>query len=435
MKKNFKKIISILLIALSFSCINVKAQTNMKIERKTYITTGTRKEAKFYTNKGYAYCITPNRTGSDQGTTLTYMSRETKGGVLYLLENAGTSDNDYLATQLAIWTLRNNYMPDYYVQNPNLEVVKRAKTLAKKAASQSNYTSSGPTLRFQAKSTNLTLNSAGTYYESDTIVVGPYLGRNKIKVELVNAPEGSSIQNAIQSTLESTVNDNCNRIMIRVPASKVTKQTKFQLKATNTAKANIVERYTTGNSNLQDLVVLVSEDKSVTKTIDFTITPVVRKCEYYNNHYYDKNGNITTKETYSIQCESHTCEKVGDKYFGKSGKIVTEEAYKIECFSHTCEKVGDKYFGTSGQVITEEAYQIECFTHICEKVGDKYFGKNGEQVIETDYKAQCEPQQVYVPDTESKPLSNIIYIMIGSILLGTVIGTINYYHDRKKIMN
>ena len=124
MKNKIKKIFAILLVALSVAYIDVTAQSNMKIERKTYITTGTRKEAKFYTNKGYAYCITPDRVGANQGATLTYMSKETKGGVLYLLENAGTSDNEYLKTQLAIWILRNNYMPNYYVQNSNLEVVK-----------------------------------------------------------------------------------------------------------------------------------------------------------------------------------------------------------------------------------------------------------------------------------------------------------------------
>ena len=142
MKKNFKVlwIICFLMIMIIPSYV-VNASQTIKIERKTYIKTGTREEAKFYTEKGYAYCITTNRIGAEKGTTLNYMSKEEKGGVLYLLEKAGTSDKEYLETQLAIWLLRDNYMPDYYYKNPNIDVVKKAKSLLEEAKKQGNYTS------------------------------------------------------------------------------------------------------------------------------------------------------------------------------------------------------------------------------------------------------------------------------------------------------
>ena len=193
-----------------------------------------------------------------------------------------------------------------------------------------------------------------------------------------------------------------------------------------------MERYSTGNNQLQDLVVLVPEEKTVTKSLEFTITPVVRKCEYYNNNYYGQDGTIVTKEVYEEKC-LHICQKMGDTYYDKHGNITTEENYQLECFTHTCEKIGDKYFGKSGNLVTEETYQLECFTHTCEKIGDKFFGKDGVEVIETDYKAQCEPQQVIVPDTNSS--ENLFSIIIGSTFLGIFIGTVTYYQDKKKMKN
>ncbi len=397
-----KKILSFfLLLAVFSSTFSVQAQSALKIERKTYITTGTRSEAKYYTNKGYAYCITPDRIGADQGTELNYMSNETKGGVLYLLEKSGTSDQDYLKTQLAIWLLRNNYMPQYYVNNPNLDVVKKAKSLATQAAKNSNYQSVEPSIKIDSSNMNLSLTSDGQYYKSSNITITTTGLKSDPKLELVNAPTGSTINNVDIGTDNNTMKKE-----IVVPANQVTEETSFKLKITATGATNVVERYTTPSAQWQDLVVLIPENKLISKEATFTITPIIRKCEYYNNQYYDKNGNITTQETYELQCKTHTCEKVGTTYFGREGKEVTEENYNLECFTHTCEKIGDKYFG-----------------------------KDGIEVIETDYKAQCEPQQVIVPDTKSTSLSNVISIIIGSVLLGTMLGTITYYQDKRKQNN
>lgn len=387
---------SILLLAIAIiPIINVQAQSAMKIEKKTYITTGTRKEAKFYTNKGYAFCITPQRTGAEEGATLNYMSKEDKGELLYLLEKTGTDDNDYLKTQLAIWILKFNYMPNYYVNNSNINVVKNAKALAAEAKEKSNYTSSNPTIDISVNSLKLNQTSDGKFYQSEVITIKSTGIKENTKVELKNAPEGAEIKK-----VESNVNDNRERYEITVSSDKIIKEEKIQLVVTAKGTINTVERYSTGNSKLQDLIVLIPEEKIVTKALDFTVTPIIRTCEFYNNQYYGKDGKITTQENYELQCKSHTCEKVGDKYFGKLGTIVTEETYQLECFKHTCEKIGNKYFG-----------------------------KDGIEVSETDYKAQCEPKQVFVPDTKSS-FSPLLIIM-GAISLGTMMGTITYYHDKK----
>ena len=429
MKKIFIKLF--ILVLVLFPILNVKAASTIKIERKTYITTGTRKEAKFYTNKGYAYCITPHRQGAEKGAVLKYYGKETKGELLYLVEKSGTSDYDYLTTQLAMWILKNNYMPDYYVNNPNLDVVKKAKSLAATASKQSNYQSIIPTVDISTNNINFAETSDGKYYKTGTIKITAKGYKEEPKVELVNAPRGTQIKE-----LDTKFVNNVKRIEIEIPANSITENQKFQLKATVKGKVNHLEKYTTGNSNLQDLVVLVSEDKTVTRGINLTVSPVKRVCEYHNSKYYGKDGKIITKEEYEVQCESHVCEIVGSRYFGNDGKVTTKEEYEVQCESHVCEIVGSRYFGNDGKVTTKEEYEVQCKSHVCEIVGNKYFGKNGREVTELDYKDQCEPkQEVIVPDTNSEPISNIISIIIGSIMIGTFMGILTYYYGKKKINN
>ena len=82
-----------------FGIVNVNAKS-LKITKKTYIKTGigSRKEAKFYTSKGYAWCITPMKTGANQGTTLYYKNTIKDNGLVWLIENGGHSDKGYLAS-------------------------------------------------------------------------------------------------------------------------------------------------------------------------------------------------------------------------------------------------------------------------------------------------------------------------------------------------
>ena len=70
MKKYFK-ILSILIVLVLISMIgtiNVYAQEAMKITKKTTINSGVegREQRRFYTNKGVAFCITPNRAGMNK---------------------------------------------------------------------------------------------------------------------------------------------------------------------------------------------------------------------------------------------------------------------------------------------------------------------------------------------------------------------------------
>ena len=113
MKKIAKKGIAILIILLiAITTSNVYAQSTITVDKKTYLWTESQRQTKFHTTKGYAFCITPNRTGPSEGKTMTYKSKQSKGGVLYLFDKTGYSDSDYLATQLAIWLYDSNHMSE-----------------------------------------------------------------------------------------------------------------------------------------------------------------------------------------------------------------------------------------------------------------------------------------------------------------------------------
>lgn len=63
-----------------------------------------------------------------------------------------------------------------------------------------------------------------------------------------------------------------------------------------------------------------------------SVTPT---CAYQNGNYYDKNGNIVTKEEYERQCKSQpvtpTCAYVDGKYYDKNGNVVSKEEYERQC--------------------------------------------------------------------------------------------------------
>ena len=439
MKKKIVAYFLIILIAMiSLMGYSVEAKT-LKITKKDYIKTGERTNTRFHTNKGYAFCITPRRNGPSEGTVLKYQSEKTTGGLIYLLERAKYSDDEYLSYQLAVWNFNSQYVPDYFVSHPNYNFVKRSKTLASEAAKNKNYKPKEPSLSIKASSSNLSLTSDGKYYKSGVITVNASNISGNVNYSLVNAPSGAKIES------DGTKN------YIVVPAASVSSASTITFKATAKGNVNKVERYTTGNSNLQDLIVLVPVEKTVSQSVNLTVTPVKRSCEVvdgnyydengnitdkegyeahcihkcvrYNNEYYDENGNVTDEATFELTCKKHSCEVVGDHYFDKDGNDTTYENYSISCERHVCESFGGKYFGKDGVEVPEENYLHEC-VHVCEIYDNEYYGSQGTKVTEAEYKAQCEAQIVPVPDTGSEGL---ISVLIGAALLGGLGGAINHY--------
>lgn len=386
MKKNFKFYFAFILMALLLCTTNVYAVSKMSITEKSYIRTnfsdGTyRNEAYFSTNKGVAYCITPKKTGAPQGTSLSYNKTVNSGSILYLLNNAGNSKDNYLVTQLAIWKVAENYVPASY--NKDTQLMNRVNKLASTAKSNSNF-STNPTMKLSSSSLSFSESSDGNYYISNYITITSN-DMNKI-VASISEVNGAVITSNKKSGASLTLT-NGSKFNVKIPKSSITSNTNIKVTVKATGINLSYQRYTGGN--WQDLVVLVKTPKNVSMSVNGNVTPVVHKCEYKNGKYYDKNGNITDKTTYSIQCEKHTCEKVGNTYFGKDGKVTDEDDYNLQCKTHTCEKVGDTYFGKDGKVTDEDGYNLQCKTHTCEKVGDTYFGKDGKVTDEDGYNLQC----------------------------------------------
>ena len=116
MNKYFQRMMKIVALILCFTlgvtCVGAKSGESITIDKKHLIYSGvaSRSEAKFHTTMGYAWCITPRKTGADQGAVLKFTREEADGGVLYLLDHADTNDSGYILTQLALWMYESDYL-------------------------------------------------------------------------------------------------------------------------------------------------------------------------------------------------------------------------------------------------------------------------------------------------------------------------------------
>ena len=474
MKKFIKMSLFIMVVSLCalFYGGNVHAQEpGITLTKKTYIYTNNRAEARFYTSSGYAYCITPSKVGAKPGQYFSYKEKITDRGLVYILENAKSkTEHGYLVAQLAIWKYYNGgYTPEAY---KGTAVNREANGLVSKAnLVNPNY--SQASIKLKVTNSELFLNNDSTYYKSANMKA-TVTGASTYTVN-VEGPAGIQLVKEDGTVVANKSSFKSGEVFyVRIAVSKVSSASKVKITVSTKAKNSIAKRYTPNNNQLQELVLLSTEYCSANSKATLTIKPIKRVCEYYGGKYYDKDGNVTTAETYSIQCEKHTCEKVGNTYFGKDGTEVSELTFKKECERHTCEKVGDTYFGKDGTEVSELTYTKECEQHICDKVGDTYFGKDGREVSALTYTKECEKHTceiidntyfgkngdevnydtyknqcmhfcelynnhyygkdgtivdektytkecttpvVPVPDTDTDPLDMIVYILFGSLLI------------------
>ena len=419
MKKQtkFLLIIVMCLSLLAPICTNAKVSKSIKLTKKTYLKTGSGSNTvtKFKTNKGYAYCITPGKNGPTVGTTLYLKNTIKSGGLVYLLDQAGTSDSSFMVTQLAVWKYANNFHKAGSSSN-----WAKANKLVKGAKKNKDYNTK-PSVSLKVSSSSL--NESGNYYKSGKITVVAKNIKKNLKVKLVDAPKNAKIVNSAGKTKSSFKNGDV--IYVMVPTSSVNSKTTFKIIISGNGSLTYVNRYKSKNSNTQELIVIDVEPASDSYTANLSIVPVIRKCAYYNGKYYGIDGRIVDKTTYSIECEKHSCEKVGDKYFGRDGNIVDATTFDIECNKHVCEIVGDTYFGKEGIEVDSTTYDKECNKHKCEIIDDTYFGVNGDVVTADAYRDQCEakPTPVIVPDTADG--NGLIYVLIGSIIILTSFITID----------
>ena len=450
MKKYLKIILMLAIIAVSAFGVRVYAtsESSITIDKKTYINTGDRREAKFHTTKGYGYCITPSKVGAAEGTSLNFTKYETDGGLLYLLKQAGNSDNSYLATQLAIWKYYNGFTISAY---NGTSVMKQADALAAEAKKHANDKSE---VAIKLNGASISLTSDNAYYKSGAMSAVT-TGASTYTVS-VSGVEGVQLLNASGTVVSNgTTFKSGEKFYVRVASNKITQASNINVVVATTGKVYVMKRYSPSNNQKQDLVVLSSTDKKVNASATLKVTPVKRSCEIVNGTYYGIDGSVVDKTTYSIQCERHVCEKVGDVYFGREGKQVEEVIYHQQCDNNVCKKVGDKYYGKDGTEVDRTLYSIQCERHVCEKVGNTYFGLNGTEVsadqytsecvhkcevynnqyygengtvvTEETYRAQCEAVVVPVPDTNTSALQMGLYVFLGTSTILGGIGLAGHY--------
>lgn len=445
MKKIIRMSLFILIISLCtcFYSVNVNAkETTITLTKKTYIYTNNRKDSKFYTTKGYAYCITPGKVGAQEGQKFSFKSKTADKGLIYLLDNAKPSnDHSYLVTQLAIWKYYNGgYTPEAY---KGTKINTEANKLAEKAKNASPATTK-ITIDLKVTSSELFLNNDSTYYKSANMKAN-VSGASTYTVN-VQGPEKIQLMNSEDKVVANNSTFKSGEVFyVRIAVGDISQASKIIIKVTAKGKTSIVKRYTPNNNKLQELILIDNQNCIVGDSSTLTVNPVKRSCEYVNGIYYDKDGKVTDQITYSIQCEKHTCEKVGETYFGKDSTIVDESTYRKECEKHICEKVDDTYYGKDGSEVDSVTYTKECEKHTCEiidntyfdKLGNQvdyekyksdcmhfcelyknnYYGKNGTIVDEKTYKDECTTPVVPVPDTDTDPLDVVIYLLLGSLLL------------------
>ena len=144
-----------------------------------------------------------------------------------------------------------------------------------------------------------------------------------------------------------------------------------------------------------------SKDGKVSTTTEPKKT--VYSCKIVDGKYYNKGGNVVSKEDYEKSCstpseDKHSCEIVNGKYYDKDGKVVNKTEYNKSCIAeeekkYTCKVVDGKYYDNTGKVVSKEEYNSACVepekTYSCEVVDGKYYNKSGKEVNETDYKKSC----------------------------------------------
>ena len=111
------------------------------------------------------------------------------------------------------------------------------------------------------------------------------------------------------------------------------------------------------------------------KTTESKVSPskdpvkVVYSCQKVNGKYYNKGGNVVSKEEYKKSCESpkeekYSCKVLNGKYYDKDGNVVNKTAYEKSCNTepekYSCKIVDGKYYDKDGNAVTEAQYKKSC---------------------------------------------------------------------------
>lgn len=225
------------------------------------------------------FCLNKSLKSPSSGTTLTLKQSTTDAGLVYIFENgyAGTwnqsllgnslsNDQKYYATQLAIWLYQGKLSVSSLNQNYP-EAVAAIKLYNKaKEAKEITYA-----IDIKSNDTNMFYDS--TYYKS-TLMNVTGSGYSNFKVILINATGSAEIVTTTGKVYKSgDLLPSGTSFYIRIPKTKVYNDMKITVQVSATAKVNKIYKYTTSNSDYQDVGIMMADTKSLSDDINLTLTP------------------------------------------------------------------------------------------------------------------------------------------------------------------
>ena len=416
MKKLFKKkttkvvsacLVVLMLFVIGFNAATAAISNTITIQRADrvddFVLGGVYGFTEFKTTDGdHLYCLDVNKTPLTQNQTATY-STAADAGILYILENGypkknivrSTSESFYI-TQAAIWwyldetqgvSIRSDFK-----NSDNILVTNYIKPLVDRAiaAKNSGYGTKEPSMKVTNEGTAMTLSKDESYYESSYITAS-LDGTNTYTVS-ISGVNGTIL--AADGTEKNTFNSG-EKFKIRVNAKDITENTNVTVKVNATGSYDSARVYTPSDNSYQRVVGLYSVDKTLSDSVNLTIKVQKRVCEFTNGKYYDKNGNVTDKATYTKQCKK-SCEFTDGKYYDKDGNVTDKTTYEKQC-KKTCEFDNGNYYDKNGNVTDEATYKEQC-KNICKFTDGIYYDKDGNVTDKTTYEKQCNKSCTFTDD-------------------------------------
>ncbi len=329
----------------------------------------------------YAYCLDISKsTAQNKKANLV---KEMDAGVAYIIENGypnksftGNKKKDYYITQGAIFwylddTANGSNLGNGYKStgSDSYNLRKYVKQLVKdaKKAKKNGYNLT-PSFSLKVSDSKMALSSDGQYFVSNEIDANAKNFDDKFTVKIDSAPTGTIVTTT--SGTAQTKFSKGEKFLIKVPVTSITEGQTATVSVTvgGYKTTNKAYRYQPTDSSMQPVAIITPITKTKTDTIKLTATREAKKtCEYDSstNTYYDKDGNVTTKETYITQCTTpKTCsyDSTFDVYFGKNGNLVSKEVYEDECTPKVCQYDSSKniYYDKDGKQTTKDVYTEQC---------------------------------------------------------------------------
>ena len=283
MKKILFSILVVALVGLTALSVNAANKT-IQLGTARKITTGyiagVTFSTKVTTDGEYLYCIDmPKETASNTSATLV---KELDKGIAAIIRNGypytkitGDSEKDYYITQTAVWwylddTTGSHNLGEQFKEEGSdaykmRSEVKKLVQIGKNARGAADVTTS---LELSAASSTLTRD--GDYFTTGAIKASNISNISSYTVELSNAPEGTIIVDANGNQIDKFTKD--TTFYVKVPVSNVNyTDIEFKVTATGVGSTYRAYEYQPTNKDMQNVALLVKEDKKVQSSILFSL--------------------------------------------------------------------------------------------------------------------------------------------------------------------